>query len=195
MPRPEGAQDGTGPAARTDAPMSDMGRLIEPLIPGLRRYARALVRDAAAADDLVQDCLERTVSRWHQRRENSDTRAWMFTILHNLAINRLRQVSRRGRHIELDDVEESAMAARPAQEDGIRETDIMAAVNRLPDDQRSVLLLISVEDLSYADAARVLDVPIGTVMSRLARAREKLRRLMQDERPAGVSQPNLRSVK
>ncbi len=87
------------------------------------------------------------------------------------------------------------MAARPAQEDGMRETDIMAAVNRLPDDQRSVLLLISVEDLSYADAARVLDVPIGTVMSRLARAREKLRRLMQDERPAGVSQPYLRSVK
>ncbi|WP_419757218.1 sigma-70 family RNA polymerase sigma factor [Acidisoma sp.] len=175
--------------------MSDMARLIEPLIPALRRYARALVRDAAAADDLVQDCLERTISRWNQRRDDGDTRAWMFTILHNLAINRLRQKSRRGHHIQLDDADDSAMAEPAAQEDGIRQTDIMAAVNRLPEDQRSVLLLVSVEELSYADAARVLDVPVGTVMSRLARARERLRRMMQDDHLAMTSRSHLRSVK
>lgn len=174
--------------------MSDMGHLIEPLIPALRRYARALMGNAAAADDLVQDCLERTISRWHQRRDDGDTRAWMFTILHNLAINRLRQTARRGRHIELEDAEESAMTRPASQEDAIRETDIMAAVNRLPDEQRSVLLLISVEALSYADTARVLDVPIGTVMSRLARARERLRRLMQDDTAITAARPHLRSV-
>jgi RNA polymerase sigma-70 factor (ECF subfamily) len=193
--RPEGEHHGSSQAALMDPRMSDMARLIEPLIPALRRYARALMGNAAAADDLVQDCLERTISRWHQRREDVDTRAWMFTILHNLAINRLRQTSRRGRHIELDDADESAMAAPASQEDGIRETDIMAAVNCLPEDQRSVLLLVSVEELSYADAARVLDVPIGTVMSRLARARERLRRLMQDGQLAIAPRPHLRSVK
>ena len=177
--------------------MSDMARLIEPLIPALRRYARALTGNAAAADDLVQDCLERTISRWHQRRDDGDTRAWMFTILHNLAVNRMRQTVRRGRHVELEDVDESTMAEPAHQEDGMRETDIMAAVNRLPEDQRSVLLLISVEELSYADAARVLDVPIGTVMSRLARARDRLRRLMQDDTAAAIAtsaRPHLRSV-
>jgi RNA polymerase sigma factor (sigma-70 family) len=182
-------------ATLMDLRMSDMARLIEPLIPALRRYARALVGDAASADDLVQDCLERTITRWHQRRDDGDTRAWTFTILHNLAINRLRQKTRRGRHIDLDDAEESAMARRAAQEDGLRETDIMAAVSRLPEDQRCVLLLISVEELSYADAARVLDVPIGTVMSRLARARERLRQLMQDDSLVATPRNRLRSVK
>src|ERR1700709_7156 len=71
--------------------MTDMMRLIEPLIPALRRYARALLRNPTDADDLVQDCLERAVSRWHQRRADGDARTWMFTILHNLAISRFRQ--------------------------------------------------------------------------------------------------------
>ena len=89
--------------------MHDILAAVEPLIPALRRYARALLRDRTAADDLVHDCLERTISRWHQRRPETDARAWVFTILHNLAMNRLRQAARRGPHVELDD----AAAAQP----------------------------------------------------------------------------------
>src|SRR6266404_3123525 len=77
--------------------MADMAHLIEPVIPALRRYARTFVRDAADADDLVQDTLERAISRWHQRRSDGETRTWLFTILHNLAVNHLRRAARRGR--------------------------------------------------------------------------------------------------
>src|ERR1700734_1571966 len=98
--------------------MKDMILLVEPLIPALRRYARALLREPSAADDLVQDCLERVISRWHQRRADGDARTWVFTILHNLAMNRLRQQSRRGQHVALEDAD-AAVLARPAtQEDG-----------------------------------------------------------------------------
>jgi RNA polymerase sigma factor (sigma-70 family) len=171
-----------------------MAVLIEPLIPALRRYARSLLRNPAAADDLVQDTLERSVSRWHQRRMDGDVRTWMFTILHNLAVNRMRQTVRRGRHLAIEDAEESAVSHPSTQEDSMRQADIMAAVGRLPEDQRSVLLLISVEDLSYAEAARVLDIPIGTVMSRLARARAKLLRMMEEEMAPSAQRPHLRSV-
>src|ERR1700740_3366726 len=139
--------------------MADMAHLIEPVIPALRRYARTFVRDAAAAGDLVQDTLERAISRWHQRRSDGDARTWLFTILHNLAVNRLRQTARRGPMLPLTDVEESDVGTRSTQEDRLRQQDILAALNRLPDEQRSVLLLVSVEDLSYADTARVLNVP------------------------------------
>jgi RNA polymerase sigma factor (sigma-70 family) len=117
----------------------------------------------------------------------------MFIILHNLAMNRLRQTSGRGRHLPIEDVEESAVARPSAQEDGLRQSDIMAAVYRLPEDQRSVLLLISVEGMTYAETAHVLDVPIGTVMSRLARARAKLLRSMEEVSPS-AQPPHLRSV-
>ena len=91
--------------------MADMAQLIEPVIPSLRRYARTFVRDAGAADDLVQDTLERAVSRWHQRRSDGDTRTWLFTILHNLAVNHLNRAARRGRELPLDDVGEPDVAA------------------------------------------------------------------------------------
>ncbi|TWB63288.1 sigma-70 family RNA polymerase sigma factor [Nitrospirillum viridazoti] len=160
--------------------MNDMMLLIEPLIPPLRRYARALVKDHATADDLVQDCLERAITRWHQRRQDGDARTWLFTILHNLAVSHMRQNRRRGSHVTLDDGVDEAMIARPAtQEDALHHADVMQALQTLPEDQRSVLLLVSVEDLTYAEAARVLDIPIGTVMSRLARAREKLLQKME----------------
>src|ERR1700737_2709215 len=90
--------------------MKVMTLLIEPLIPALRRYAHGLMRDRATADDLVQDCLERAISRWHQRREDNDPRSWIFTILHNLAINRMRQKQRRGPHIPLEDADEDSLA-------------------------------------------------------------------------------------
>lgn len=162
-----------------------MTLLIEPLIPALRRYAQGLMRDRATADDLVQDCLERAISRWHQRRVDNDPRSWIFTILHNLAINRMRQKQRRGPHIPLEDADAGSLTLAATQEQGLLHDDLMRALYGLPEDQRALLLLISVEDLSYAEAASVLKIPIGTVMSRLARAREKLRRALEGE-PKGV---------
>jgi RNA polymerase sigma-70 factor (ECF subfamily) len=152
-----------------------MMRLIEPAIPRLRRYARALLRDNAAADDLVQDCLERAISRWHQRRSDGDARAWLFSILHNLAVNRMRQTARRGAHVPVEHANPSATAIPADQEAAIHEHDVIKVLDRLPDDQRAVLLLVSIEELSYADAAQALGVPTGTIMSRLSRARERLR--------------------
>jgi RNA polymerase sigma-70 factor, ECF subfamily len=179
--------------------MSEMLLLVEPQIPALRRYARALTRDRSLADDLVQDCLERAVSRWHQRRQEGNPRAWLFSILHNLAMAQLGKM-RPGQQLAVEDADESAMA-RPAQQpDRIQHRDLLRALAQLNEAQRSVLLLVGVEDLSYAEAARVLDVPIGTVMSRLSRAREKLAQIMEGEvidtpvaTPAG--QPILRRIK
>lgn len=156
--------------------------LVEPLIPSLRRYARSLLRDQSAADDLVQDCLERVISRWHQRRTDGNARTWVFTILHNLAINRMKQTARRGVHVTVDDLDEAAFATAPAQENRLHHRAVVDALSGLPEDQRSVLLLVSVEDLSYAETALILDVPIGTVMSRLSRARHRLAQIL-DERP------------
>lgn len=173
--------------------MHDMMLLIEPLIPRLRRYARVLLRDSVAADDLVQDCLERAISRWHQRRSDGDARTWLFTILHNLAMNRIRQTARRGPHVPVEDASPAAVARAPDQEAGIHHRDVMQALDRLPDDQRAVLLLVTIEELSYADTAKALGVPVGTVMSRLSRARARLR-----DEIAGRDQPGasyLRRVK
>jgi RNA polymerase sigma factor (sigma-70 family) len=176
--------------------MNDMMLLVEPLIPALRRYARALMRDRSAADDLVQDCLERTISRWHQRRTDGDARSWVFTILHNLAINQMRQKTRRGQHVAIDDAEEALLAHPPSQEDRFHHRDLLQALDTLPEDQRSVLLLVSVEDLSYGEAARVLDIPVGTVMSRLSRAREKLLQAMVANNTAtSTENPYLRRIK
>lgn len=170
--------------------------LVEPLIPALRRYARSLLGDRTAADDLVQDCLERVVSRWHQRRADGDARTWVFAILHNLAINQFRQKARRGVPLAVEDVDEAVFAIAPAQEDRLHVRTVLAALDALPEDQRSVLLLVSVEELSYAEAAAILDIPLGTVMSRLSRARHRLARLLEE----GPGQPaaattSLRRVK
>lgn len=170
--------------------------LVGPLVPSLRRYARSLLRDHAAADDLVQDCLERVIGRWHQRRAEADVRTWVFTILHNLAVNRFKQIARRGRHVAVEEEDEAMFASPPNQEDGLHHQAILDALARLPDDHRSVLLLISVEDLSYHEAAAVLDIPIGTVMSRLSRARHRFAQLIDEEPgPAKTLGAPLRRVK
>src|ERR1700739_2625970 len=114
--------------------MADMVHLIEPVLPSLRRYPRTFVSDASPADDLVQDCLERAIGRWHQRRSDGDAKTWLFTILHNLAISRLRQLARRGRHVELDEADESATARPPTQEDAIRHRDVLRALETLPEE-------------------------------------------------------------
>ena len=158
--------------------MKDMLVQIEPLIPALRRYARSLVRNRAAADNLVQDCLERAVSHWYQRRDGS-VRSWLFTILHNLVINQFRQLAMRGRHVRLDEVNEDDFGEAAAQEQRLTYQDVLNKLAKLPKDQQAVLLLVAVEDLSYADATKVLDIPVGTVMSRLSRARQRLQQYIE----------------
>ena len=175
--------------------MNDMLHQVEPLIPALRRYARALLRNRAAADDLVQDCLERAVSRWHQRRD-ADARAWLFTILHNLAISQFRCAAARGKHVTIDETNEDNFGQDAVQEQKLVYQDVLNKLAKLPEDQRAVLLLVAVEDLSYADAAKVLNIPLGTVMSRLSRARERLQQEIEGAGDgASKNVVQLRSVK
>ncbi len=131
--------------------MSDMLSQVEPMIPALRRYARGLLRDREVADDIVQDCLERVIMNW-SRRKDSNARPWVFAILHNLAINRIRHDARRAGVIPLDDLPEENIAVQSAQEQNLFGQDVLAAIDRLPPDYRSILLLVSVEDLTYAEA-------------------------------------------
>jgi RNA polymerase sigma-70 factor, ECF subfamily len=142
-------------------------------IPRLRRYARALAGDSHRADDLVQDTLERALTKFHLWRHGSDLRAWMFTIMHNVFINQLKA----RRELALDDAVEDGLQSAP-QSDPLELRDLDAALRRLPVEQREVLLLVGLEQLSYAEASQALDVPVGTVMSRLSRGRERLRALM-----------------
>ena len=152
------------------------------LIPRLRRYARALTGERAAADDLVQDTLERAwrkLALWHP---GSDLRAWAFTIMHNVHVNQVR--GRRPPTIDIDTAE--GFEFDVAHGAGIAEMiDLEAALARLPDEQRAVLLLVGLEQFSYQEAAAVLSVPVGTVMSRLHRGRERLRALLEGA-PAAV---------
>ena len=157
-------------------------------IPRLRRYARAMLGDRAAADDLVQDTLERAWSRCTLWRAGSDLRAWLFSIMHNLRVDQLRRPSVSTHSIDEDDFE---VPTRATQADRLEVRDLESALRQLPDEQREVLLLVALEDLSYAEIASTLGIPVGTVMSRLARGRERLRLLM-DGRPPGA---NLRVVR
>ena len=155
--------------------MSDFGSLLEAQIPRLRRYARALLRDASRADDLIQDTLERALARLHQWRDGDSPRKWLFSILHNLYVDGLRRKSRRPPHVGLETLgmEQSAPAA-----DGASGRDLDRALQLLNGEQRQVVLLVGLEGLSYAETAEVLAIPVGTVMSRLARGRDRLRALM-----------------
>src|SRR3982750_3021470 len=153
--------------------MDEAKRLVE-LIPRLRRYARALVGDRATADDLVQDTLERAWAKLHLYRRGTDLRAWLFTVMHNVHVNRVRAL----RPVDPLDEEMPELAQPGTQSDALLVRDLDRAIARLPADQRSVLLLITLEEMSYDEVARTLGIPIGTVMSRLSRAREKLRTMM-----------------
>jgi RNA polymerase sigma-70 factor (ECF subfamily) len=153
---------------------------IEALIPRLRRFARALGGGREAADDLVQDTLERAWAKRHLWQAGTNLRAWLFAVMHGVYVNG----ARRRRPAESLDVLEG-MAPERADDGASAETAIVVrelreALQRLPDEQRQVLLLVGLEQLSYAEAAGVLEVPIGTVMSRLARGRERLRQLLEE---------------
>jgi RNA polymerase sigma-70 factor (ECF subfamily) len=145
----------------------------------MRRYARTLTGDAARADDLVQDAAERALSRASSFRPDSNLRAWLLTILRNIYIDQLRG----RREIAVDD--ESApwrtLEAPHGEVDGLVLRDLQRALYQLSAAQREVLLLVCVEELSYQEASAVLGVPVGTVMSRLSRAREHLRVLLDTD--------------
>ncbi len=148
-------------------------------IPGLRRYARALVGDAWAADDLVQDTLERACGQWRLWKAGTDLRAWLFTVMHNLFANQVRSAGRRvsaGIRVDPDDVAGELIAPDGGVESSL---DLQRCLMRLPEDQRAVLLLVTLEDLTYEEVAHILSIPVGTVMSRLSRARSRLRELME----------------
>jgi RNA polymerase sigma-70 factor, ECF subfamily len=156
--------------------LSEFHEHIKVAIPALRRYARALTRDAETADDIVQDTLVRALRSEHLFH-GGDTRAWLYTILTNLNRNRLRSLSRRPSLAPIKDSD----AATGGPEAGSR--DISRALDELAEDQRSALLLVVLEGLTYREAAEVQGVPIGTVMSRLARARSQIKAYLDGERP------------
>ena len=153
--------------------MNEAERLVE-LIPRLRRYARALVGDRAAADDLVQDTLERAWAKLHLYRRGTDLRAWLFTVMHNVHVNKVRAT----RVTDTLEEELPELAQRASQGDALLVRDLDRAIAHLPSEQRAVLLLVTLEEMSYEEVARAVGIPIGTVMSRLSRAREKLRMMM-----------------
>jgi len=163
--------------------VSDHEGLIPQHIPRLRRYARALTGDRNAADDLVQDTLERALSRLHLWRQGSDLRAWLFTIMHNIYVNQTRSRIRHP-HEALD--ESAAEALHDREPDWAELRDIDDALARLPGDQRAVLLLVGLEQFTYGEAAQVLEVPLGTVMSRLSRGRERLRLILAGDPKAST---------
>ncbi len=162
-------------------------------IPRLRRFARALCGDRISADDLVQDCLERALGRLHLWQKNTNMRAWLFTILRNLYFNQLRASARRPNEYSYDERAELMAGNEPTQGQGLILRDIETALAMLPDQHREVILLVGVEGMNYKDASKILGVPIGTVMSRLSRARETLKRHMDHDGFGG--KPTLRRVK
>src|SRR5271170_4925956 len=157
--------------------MSDFARLLETEIPRLRRYARALTRDQSRADDLVQSCLCRAVAKQHLWEPGTDLRAWLFTILHNQYVNDVRRSMREGVSIPVEDLGPALIAAADADA-SLQLRDLERALDRLPDEQRQVILLVGLEGMRYEEVATILGIPIGTVRSRLSRGRDMLRVLM-----------------
>jgi RNA polymerase sigma-70 factor (ECF subfamily) len=156
-------------------------------IPRLRRYARALTGHADAADDLVQDTLARALEKWRFWQRERELRPWLFSIMHNLHVD----ARRRSQQVVFCDADDLPVPVqRAAQQDGLALRDLERSLALLPLEQREVLLLVGLEELSYAEVARALDIPQGTVMSRLARARSRLRAIL-----AGENVPVLKVVK
>jgi RNA polymerase sigma-70 factor (ECF subfamily) len=163
---------------------------MEALVPALRRFAWSLTRNADEADDLVQDCLEQALGAWHGRNADGNLRAWLFTILYNLHVSGRRRQARRARLLgEVAQAEPQPSNGGP--DAALHCAEVLTQLATLPTEQRDVLLLIGVEGLGYEEAATVLGVPVGTVMSRLSRGRERLRRLAEGR---AVPAPPLRRV-
>ncbi len=154
-------------------------------IPALRRYARALTGNTWAADDLVQDTLERACSKWRLWLVGSNLRAWLFSVMHNLFVNQLRQSPQQAGLTQTEFDEVAGQLHAPTT-DSDQLLDLQRCLLQLPPEQREVVLLVSLEDMSYAEVAKVTGVAVGTVMSRLSRARTRLQALL--DAPAGQAQ-------
>lgn len=157
-------------------------------LPHLMRYARALTRDTDAADDLVQECAGRALSKLHLFKAGTNMRAWLFTVMHNLHAQNMRRLGRRMDKTSLEPEMEERHGSDGDQMGALTLRDLDRALSRLSDDQRAVVLLVGLEDMSYAETAEILEIPVGTVMSRLARGRERLKKIMDG------AEPLLRSV-
>ena len=169
-----------GPVRKFNTPtsMTTLRSKLGSEIPHLRRYARCLAGSRHEADDLVQACLERALARESLWDPDRGLRSWLFRILHNLHVSSVRG---KKREVRVDGVPEETNPVAPGQESARDLEVVRDAMNRLPSDHREVLLLIAVEGFSYQEAATILEVPLGTVRSRLARAREGLRGLLEPD--------------
>jgi RNA polymerase sigma-70 factor, ECF subfamily len=162
--------------------------MLEEQIPRLRRYAQALCRDRTAADDLVQDCLCRALTKGHLFQPGTDLRAWLFTMMHHQHVNGVRSSVRRGAAVPVEEIE-PILSEPPTQGAKLILRDLDRAMGELSDEQRQVILLVGLEGMSYEEVAIILDLPVGTVRSRLSRGRERLRELIGHE-PAKPVQAN-----
>ena len=149
-------------------------------LPPLRRFARALCGDAALADDLVQDCVERALIKSHLYDPARPLRAWLYAVLRNLYISGLRRNGRSSIVKTVEDLIDGEGSVPPQQEERLAVGSISVALDRLAQQHREVIVLVALEEMSYRDVAEILGVPLGTVMSRLSRAREHLRQILED---------------
>ena len=172
--------------------MDDLKWAIAREIPHLRRYARALLRDADAADDLVQDCLERALRKRHLWRRKGSLRSWLFRIVYTQFLNGRSHRARAQKTTTLDELERP-VALPAAQLDHAEAVEVLDQLLTIDEDQRAALLLVAVEGMAYDEAADALDIPIGTLRSRLWRGREALK-AMRPGRP-GRRRPSLKAVK
>lgn len=171
------------------ADRENIDALLYAVIPRLRRFAVWLCRDAASADDLVQSTLERALTHWRELRDADALRAWLFSILYRQFVDSRRRAQRYAWLLER--IRPDAEAEQPSVEREVIARSVLQAFAQLPVEQRSLLYWVSVEGLSYEEVAGILQVPIGTVMSRLSRARRALRRLGDGE----IAVPALRLLK
>jgi RNA polymerase sigma-70 factor (ECF subfamily) len=173
--------------------MAIVTELVEHL-PRLRRYARALTGDRFASEDLVQDTVERALSRFTFFRRGSRMDAWLLAIMHNVFISQKRHQSRRPADESLDERVVDP-AVRGTESDGLEIRDLDRALGQLPVEQRQVLLLVSLEEFSYEETAAILGIPLGTVMSRLSRGRERLRLILSAREQAADAITHLKVIK
>jgi RNA polymerase sigma-70 factor, ECF subfamily len=164
--------------------MSEVRELIREQIPALRRYARALMRDKDGADDLVQDCLVRAINAEAQWKPGTNIRAWLFTILHNIYVGDRRKLARRPSLVPIDG-EEWRLDTPANQVNSVELGELDRALASLPEQQRITVLLVGLQGMGYEEVAEVMGVPLGTVRSRLSRARQTLHHLINMSTPNG----------
>ena len=157
--------------------MPDFNRLLEEQIPRLLRYARALTRNTERADDLVQETLVRALAKQHLWQAGTNLRAWLFTLMHNQNVNNVRYGIREGQNIDVEDMS-NVLAATTDPTASRQLYELNRALSQLAQEQRQAILLVDLEEFSYEETAAILNIPVGTVRSRLSRGRDQLRRLM-----------------